>query len=342
MPHKSRQCLGGLRVWMKCRYYMRGWLYLGIVCGVLDVALLGVWGLAPTMQLALAPGAIEPDMGQAYDIIPGSLRLRFPYWVPSDDATHPRVSRLHLLEDGRPLGPSHSLHQMIREVGQGAFSHWMGNVRFSTSDGTDPRTNGRRYTIRVTADVVAAVWWGIAACNGIVLAVGAYWLRQRFGAAWWTWYSGGLEGDFARMGDRLRGFPIIKPVCDGVAAVERVFATTSGWCGALLRTMSLLLQFLLYGVLLQCPLPASLLFVAYSGLMAIALPAGLLLYGAYRWPGWLGTLASLTLTLSLFALPLLALWSHVGLHRGAVGGCCLGTTPAGTITRPGGCSTGIC
>src|SRR5262249_36126452 len=36
--------------------------------------------------------------------------------------------------------------------------------------------------------------------------------------------------------------------------------------------------------------------------------------------GSAGTLASLTVTLLLFSLPLLALWAHVGIHGNAVGG----------------------
>ncbi len=56
-------------------------------------------------------------------------------------------SELVLLEDGRPLGPAHSLHQAIRDQGQGRYSHWTRtSLYFSSSDHTDPLTNGRRYT----------------------------------------------------------------------------------------------------------------------------------------------------------------------------------------------------
>src|SRR5262249_34432527 len=71
---------------------------------------------------------------------------------------------------------------------------------------------------------------------------------------------------------------------------------------------------------LHVHLPSKILFAAYFSLTSIAVPAGLLLYLVYRWPGWLGTLGSLTATLGLFSLPLLALWSHVGIHGSAVGG----------------------
>lgn len=55
-----------------------------------------------------------------------------------------------LHEDGVPLGPAHALHAAIRDTGGGLFSHWQDTLYFSTSDGSDPNTNGRRYEIVVT------------------------------------------------------------------------------------------------------------------------------------------------------------------------------------------------
>lgn len=55
-------------------------------------------------------------------------------------------SDLVLLEDGRPLGPPHSLHADIRNLGAGRYSHWTrDSLYFSASDNSDPRRNGRRY-----------------------------------------------------------------------------------------------------------------------------------------------------------------------------------------------------
>ncbi len=44
--------------------------------------------------------------------------------LSSDSMSHPDASRLHLFEDGRPLGPAHSLHDAVRELGGGRFLHW--------------------------------------------------------------------------------------------------------------------------------------------------------------------------------------------------------------------------
>lgn len=56
-------------------------------------------------------------------------------------------SRVRILEDGVLLGPHTSGHDVIREVGAGAFSHWGSQLWFSTSDNSDPNTNGRTYTV---------------------------------------------------------------------------------------------------------------------------------------------------------------------------------------------------
>jgi hypothetical protein len=72
------------------------------------------------------------------------------------------VSRLQLFENGKLLGPPHQMHDVIRGKGMGAFSHWGNGLHFSTSDNSDPRTNGRVYRIRVPESLAGFVrrgWW---------------------------------------------------------------------------------------------------------------------------------------------------------------------------------------
>ncbi len=95
----------------------------------------------------------------AQDVPPTSLVLRPPFplngghgytaalpeaW-PADDPDGDR-SALALFEDGKPLGPGHTVHADVRALGGGRFSHWDGHLYFSSSDGSDPNTNGRTYT----------------------------------------------------------------------------------------------------------------------------------------------------------------------------------------------------
>jgi predicted dehydrogenase len=67
----------------------------------------------------------------------------------TDNNEQPRVSRLRLLEDGNRLGPAHSAHNAIRTLGDGRHSFWTNVVYFSTSDGSDPTSNGRLYTVQL-------------------------------------------------------------------------------------------------------------------------------------------------------------------------------------------------
>ncbi len=64
-----------------------------------------------------------------------------------DSARFPRWSRLELFESGRSLSMAHSLHADIRSKGGGRYSHWNEDLIFSSSDGSDPRTNGRVYEV---------------------------------------------------------------------------------------------------------------------------------------------------------------------------------------------------
>jgi len=63
-------------------------------------------------------------------------------------------SPLILLEDDKPLGKGHHLHELIFEEGGGRYSFWNGNLFFPTSDNSDPNSNGRTYSVvRTDADI---------------------------------------------------------------------------------------------------------------------------------------------------------------------------------------------
>jgi hypothetical protein len=62
------------------------------------------------------------------------------------------LGALKLFEDDRPLGPGGAMHSDIRERGFGSYSIWGNYLYFSTSDNSDPSTNGRRYWLRTGGD----------------------------------------------------------------------------------------------------------------------------------------------------------------------------------------------
>jgi len=69
-----------------------------------------------------------------------------PYGVPAGDGPGVRgSSALRLFEDGRELDLPNTDHTEICALGRGRYQHWGRTLMLSTSDGSDPRDNGRRY-----------------------------------------------------------------------------------------------------------------------------------------------------------------------------------------------------
>jgi hypothetical protein len=59
-------------------------------------------------------------------------------------------STLLLYEDDRLLGPPHSTHADVANLGMGRYSHWRNNgsvIIFSSSDNSDPNANARVYSV---------------------------------------------------------------------------------------------------------------------------------------------------------------------------------------------------
>lgn len=63
----------------------------------------------------------------------------------ADDVGHWERSPLRLFENDKPLGFAHALHYRIRRDGAGRYSHWQDRLLFSTSDNSNPNSNGRNY-----------------------------------------------------------------------------------------------------------------------------------------------------------------------------------------------------
>ena len=101
--------------------------------------------LPPKIVLPIEPRAITSRGGHAF-VWPIDKPVYLPAaFIAGDDLADPQSSPLQVYEQGRPLGPAHTLHDKITDTGSGRFSHWQSAVIFSASDNTDPRTNGRTY-----------------------------------------------------------------------------------------------------------------------------------------------------------------------------------------------------
>jgi len=67
------------------------------------------------------------------------------YETIADCNGEPRRPPLILLENEMPIWKNHSLHYDFSELGLGRYSHWEGYLYFSTSNNSNPNTNGKKY-----------------------------------------------------------------------------------------------------------------------------------------------------------------------------------------------------
>ena len=104
-------------------------------------------GLRFTGEISVT--AIRPESGFAYGIDMSAFK-EGPLLGRGDSSSAPTVSTTVLREDANRLGPAHSPHQEIRDLGGGRFSHWGEGLVFSTSDNSDPRGNNRKYVVEIS------------------------------------------------------------------------------------------------------------------------------------------------------------------------------------------------
>ena len=98
-------------------------------------------GALETVERLRLAGPFYHESGHAWYVeLPGFEEL-------GDHSTEPSRSAMILLEDGRALRPRHAVHEDIRRLGSGRYSHWTSYLIFSTSDNSDPNENGRSYEI---------------------------------------------------------------------------------------------------------------------------------------------------------------------------------------------------
>lgn len=84
---------------------------------------------------------VTHDSGQAYHLN--------DWFGVGGDTKWSTTSTLNVYENDIALGPAHSLHDDVRTIGNGRFSHWGNDLYFTSSDNTDPRINGRKYTFTI-------------------------------------------------------------------------------------------------------------------------------------------------------------------------------------------------
>lgn len=140
----------GLKQWLAPAYKHAAALKTAalIAWAVVTVLWIGLEIAAPRYTKTLDPARIEHYDRLRFEVpLRHGLDWRRLLSLPSDDESAPARSSLLLFEDGRQLGPAHALHQSIADEGHGRYSHWGERILFSASDNSDPKTNGRTYTV---------------------------------------------------------------------------------------------------------------------------------------------------------------------------------------------------
>jgi len=95
-----------------------------------------------------------PAEGQRTSLLPSFSKVNgHAYAVMldtfGDTIENLRGSQLLVCEDKFLLGPAHAILGDIIGSGRGRFLHWQTQLVFSSSDNTDPNSNGRSYMIVV-------------------------------------------------------------------------------------------------------------------------------------------------------------------------------------------------
>jgi len=123
------------------------------------VLLLGFQGSERSSWLSLKyPVAVQAAQPSGH----GAYSYSVPMGVDLLSHNGSSQSPAQLYEDGQLLGPGNALHADIGTLGGGYFSFWKGNLIFSSSDHSDPRVNGRQYTLVLPLKYTLMAWGMIA------------------------------------------------------------------------------------------------------------------------------------------------------------------------------------
>lgn len=112
------------------------------------------WSLKASHEVQIPKGRtvvqiVKPFTRDNHAAIPWQFGLeRFAALGDNPHVEGDKTSPIALYEDGKELGPAHSTFKDIYHLGGGRFSHLKGRqFVFSTSDNSDPNTNGRAYWV---------------------------------------------------------------------------------------------------------------------------------------------------------------------------------------------------
>jgi tetratricopeptide (TPR) repeat protein len=109
--------------------------------------------LEAKLALAALPTALLIPVNQMTPLAGHAFEVALPETFDSanDLQVENRGERLYLFENETYLGPRATPLPEIQELGRGRYGHGPKKLFFSTSDNSDPRKNGRTYTLKFLA-----------------------------------------------------------------------------------------------------------------------------------------------------------------------------------------------
>lgn len=135
---------------------------LGSLLAIISLvfSFLYLFGISKTIELD--HDAFSHSEGFEYTVpLTSNFSRYFPFMFDTNgDASS---SPTKVFEDGKFLGQPHIAHISIRRMGAGRFSHWDEELHFSSLDNSDPRTNGRHYTVVVRQGIVGWLFFAVMA-----------------------------------------------------------------------------------------------------------------------------------------------------------------------------------
>lgn len=129
-------------------------------------------------QAEIHPEKLEYEAGYSYWISLDHLPPR-GFTLKGDMADAPDRSPLRVSEDGKALPLPHAAYDEIASVGMGRYSHRDTGLYFSASDNSDPRANGRRYTIAYKIHLKRVAAFPILAVLALCAFLGSSGIRQK-------------------------------------------------------------------------------------------------------------------------------------------------------------------
>ena len=105
------------------------------------------------MKIQHPDQTVDPDSGVFLETLSNIVKesghcftTHISSQLPSDKEGK---SQIIVFEDGVMLEKGACIHDEIRNLGLGRYSHWEGSVLFCSSDNSNVLTNGRKYSIRL-------------------------------------------------------------------------------------------------------------------------------------------------------------------------------------------------